>query len=782
MRVGSRAGWLAAVAAVLPAAMTLAQAVPGGSQHAAGAAPKMPEPARGVPVAPGSAALSAQAPVAVTRSDQPPAPAIFDEALRASLERVDGARIAAVGREPRNWPSHGRGYAEQRYSPLDAIDTENVARLGLAWAFELPTTRGQEATPIVVDGVMYFTGAWSQVFALDAASGEPLWTYDPQVPRSWAKYACCDVVNRGVALWRGKVFVATLDGRLVALDAASGKPLWEVITVDRGKAYTITGAPRVVEDKVVIGNGGGEYGVRGYVSAYDADTGELVWRFHTVPGNPADGFESEVMAMAAETWSGEWWRLGGGGTVWDSMAYDPGLDLLYIGVGNGSPWNRELRSPGGGDNLFLSSIVALRPDDGSYVWHYQTTPGDNWDYTATQHMILADLELDGETVPVIMQAPKNGFFYVLDRRDGRFFSAENYVPVNWASHVDPETGRPVEALDDQYLNAPKMTVPSPLGGHNWMPMSYSPQTGLVYIPAMDMPNVYATDLDYPRRSSLWQTGTDFAIAATPMAIGADVERSMLKKLIKAHLAAWDPVRQQEVWRVQHAHPWNGGVLSTAGNLVFQGDATGYFSAYRADTGERLWQAPANTGIVAAPVSYEVGGEQYVAVLAGWGGAMALVGGAANDVAEGGATGRMLAYKLGGRAEPPPGAGPRPEMPGPPEVAASAETIEAGFRIYSRECSVCHGPRVVSGGLIPDLRYMSEASHEAFAGIVAGGVLDAAGMPSYEGRLSDEEVAAVHAYIRFEAAREWDRLTEPAWWGAVKDTTAKTAAWVLGKLQ
>ena len=712
----------------------------------------------------------------------PAAGAALDEQTRESLQRVDGERIVAADSEPGNWLTHGRTYGEQRFSPLAGVDTDNVDELGLAWSFELPTRRGQEATPIVVDGVMYVTGSWSMVFALDARTGEKLWSHDPRVPRATGRNACCDAVNRGVAVWEGKVFFGTLDGRLVALDAVTGEKLWERVTVDQSQPYTITGSPRVVKNQVLIGNGGGEYGVRGYLSAYDPDTGEMLWRFYTVPGNPADGFENEVMAMAAETWNGEWWKLGGGGTVWDSLAYDPELDLLYVGVGNGSPWNQKQRSPGGGDNLFLSSIVALRPDTGEYVWHYQTTPGETWDYTATQHMILADLEIDGEVTPVIMQAPKNGFFYVLDRRDGRFISAENFVRINWATHVDPETGRPVETPDARYSDEPRLTFPSPSGAHNWQPMSYSPQTGLVYIPAMDVPATYGADPESPRASTYWQTGTDMAKGTTPMQLGPDIERSMYDQLVKASLLAWDPVRQEAAWRVPHEHPWNGGTLATAGGLVFQGDAMGFFSAYRATDGERLWQAPANNGIVAAPISYEVDGEQYVAVLAGWGGAMALYGGAVNDNAVGGATGRMLAYKLGAEGSPPAGPAPLPEMPEPPPLDVSDDTLERGFDQYARHCAVCHGFRAIGGGVIPDLRYLTPEKHEVFGQIVGEGMLHAAGMPSFEDRLSAEDIEAIHAYVIFESQREWERQDDWGWWRAVKETAADAAAWVLLKLQ
>ncbi|MEE3330041.1 MAG: PQQ-dependent dehydrogenase, methanol/ethanol family, partial [Myxococcota bacterium] len=386
----------------------------------------------------------------------------FVLATSAQAERaaVDHARIVGAETEPGQWLSHGRTYDEQRYSPLTQIDVSNVGGLGLVWSFDVKTKRGLEATPIVVDGVMYVSGAWSVVFALDARTGALLWEHDPKVNRAVARAACCDVVNRGVAVWEGKVFVGTLDGRLVAIDAATGQSVWDTMTVDPLQPYTITGAPRVVKGRVLIGNGGAEYGVRGYLSAYNADTGKLDWRFYTVPGNPANGFESEALERAAKTWSGEWWKLGGGGTVWDSMAYDAELDLLYIGVGNGSPWNRRLRSPGGGDNLFLSSIVAVRPETGEYVWHYQVVPAETWDYTATQHMILADIEWQGAVRKVLMQAPKSGFFMIIDRETGEFLSAEPFAEVTWASHYDPVSGRPVENPGQDYADGSATVRPA----------------------------------------------------------------------------------------------------------------------------------------------------------------------------------------------------------------------------------------------------------------------------------------------------------------------------------
>ena len=386
------------------------------------------------------------------------------EEIRTKTAGLDATRVLAADDEPGNWLAHGRNYEEQRFSPLNQINQETVSDLELAWYADTGTTRGLEASPIVVDGVMFATGSWSLVYAYDARTGELLWRYDPEVPREWGAKACCDVVNRGVAVWKGKVYFGTIDGRLIALDAGSGEVVWDVQTTPRDKPYTITGAPRIVKDLVIIGNGGAEYGVRGYITAYDSESGEEVWRFYTVPGDPEAGFESPAMRAAASSWrGGKWWEIGGGGTVWDSMAYDPELDLLYIGTGNGSPWNRYIRSPGGGDNLYLSSIIAINPDNGSMVWYYQTTPGDTWDYTATQHIMLLDLEIQGQLRKVLVQAPKNGFFYVLDRRTGEFISAKPYVQTNWASHVDPETGRPVET-EGQYANEPKPVYPSPYGG------------------------------------------------------------------------------------------------------------------------------------------------------------------------------------------------------------------------------------------------------------------------------------------------------------------------------
>lgn len=664
---------------------------------------------------------------------------------------VNGARLIAADEEPGSWMSYGRTYDEQRYSPLQQVTDKNVDELGLAWSFDLETQRGIEATSIVVDGVMYMTSAWSIVHALDARNGKLLWSFDPKVPKQVTRHACCDAVNRGVAVWEGQVFVGALDGRLIALDAASGSVKWEVTTVEAGLPFTITGAPRVIDGKVLIGNGGAEYGVRGYISAYDANSGDMVWRFHTVPGNPALGFENEAMQMAAETWNGKWWELGGGGgTVWDAMAYDPELDLLYFGVGNGTPWNREIRSPGGGDNLFLSSIVAVRPDTGEYVWHYQTTPGESWDYTATQHIILADMELDGKLRKVLMQAPKNGFFYVLDRADGTLLSAENYIDITWATHVDMETGRPVEAEGARYTDGSFTAFPSYLGGHNWHPMSYNPNTGLVYIPVLDFPAVYGQPEEFIYRPGVANTGADGIIGSLP---DDQAERDAIRPLMKGRLVAWDPRTQKEAWRVEHDGPWNGGTLTTAGNLVFQGTADGKFVAFTADKGEQLWEFATQTGVVAPSMTYSIDGEQYVSINVGWGGAYALVFGEFVNADSLPNVSRVLTFKLGAD-------GSLPEITwkprvafNPPAATGDSESIREGYGLYQDICMGCHGLNAVSGLLIPDLRGSALLYDlDGWNRVVRDGEIQDKGMAAFGEWVDEEQSSAIRDYIIQQARR------------------------------
>ena len=656
---------------------------------------------------------------------------------------VSAERLINADSDPGQWMAHGRTYSEQRFSPLDNITTDNIERLGLAWYAELDTERGQEATPIMVDGVIYVSTAWSKVKAFDAISGAPLWDYDPEVPGGWAVHACCDVINRGVAVWEGKVFVGTLDGRLVALDAETGRELWDVNTIDRSKPYTITGAPRVVKGRVLIGNAGAEMGVRGYVSAYDADSGELDWRFYTVPGNPADGFENPAMEMAAETWRGEWWALGGGGTVWDSMSYDPDLDLLYIGVGNGSPWNHSYRSEGEGDNLFLASIVALDPDDGSYVWHYQSSPGETWDHTAAQQMILADLMIDGEERRIIMQAPKNGFFYVLDAATGELISAENFTEIAWATHVDMATGRPVEAPEARYneTGEPFLSTHNPNGAHTWHSMSYHPGTGLVYLPIHGTPFIFGAPDSFEPSALANNQAADFSANAT-------LDPDEVLAATYGRLIAWDPVAQEEVWRLERAGQANGGTLATAGGLVFQGTGSGQFTAVDASSGEQLWSHHVQTGIIAAPITYAVDGVQYVAIMAGTGGSWAMVGGDGNM--KGYALpneSRLLVFALDGvQTLPPPSEFERPPMT-PPASTATEETISQGAGLYDVYCGNCHGAGVIGIGLMPDLR-RSNLLHDpqAFAQVVLGGAMEPRGMASFAEVLDQEQTQAVRAFI------------------------------------
>ena len=676
---------------------------------------------------------------------------------------VDTARIVAADDEPRNWLTHGRTYSEQRYSPLRRIDTESVKRLGLAWSYDLAMNRGAEATPLVVDGVMYVTSAWSIVHAIDARSGARVWVHDPKVDRAVGAKACCDVVNRGVAVYGGKVFVGVIDGRLVALDAATGSVAWETVTVDQSQAYTITGAPRAANGLIYIGNGGAEYGVRGYVSAYDANTGSLRWRFYTVPGDPAkgaDGAASDpVMARAAETWTGEWWAGGGGGTAWDAIVYDAELDQLLVGVGNGSPWNQQVRSPGGGDNLFLASIVALDAKTGAYRWHYQTTPGETWDYTATQPIMLADLTIEGRLRKVAMQAPKNGFFYVIDRTDGRLISASPFLemlpanetpkgaPLAWAYAVDRTTGRPIENPEARYKSGAVLIHPNPDGGHNWHPMSYSPQTGLVYLPMQDLALDFAHDPAFTRREGFNNIGALLGLFPDDPQV-----RRAIRSSVKAALLAWDPVTQKEVWRAARPGPWNGGTLAVAGGLVFQGTVDGRFLALDAKTGAELWSYDNQAATLAGPISYEVDGEQHVAVPAGYGTVFFLINGFFAPTVGAPVNARVYAFKLGGTAPKPQIDFARIPTPRPPVLRVTASAYQRGAQMYEDYCLTCHGIAAITGGVLPDLR-KSGRLHDAdlWKRAVVGADLAAQGMPRFERYITAADAELIRAYVARQAA-------------------------------
>jgi quinohemoprotein ethanol dehydrogenase len=668
---------------------------------------------------------------------------------------VDTARISTASAAD-EWLTYGGTYDEQRHSKLDQINKENVSQLGVAWTYDLATNRGVESTPIVVDGVMYVTSAWSVVYALDAKTGAEKWVYDPAVDRTVGVKACCDVVNRGVAVYDGKVYVGVIDGRLEALNAKTGEVVWSKVTVDQTKPYTITGAPRVVNGKVLIGNGGAELGVRGYLSAYDTGSGDLVWRFYTVP-NPTkqpDGAASDdaFVKVGNVTWGdeGAWTTDGGGGTVWDSIVYDEVNNQIIFGVGNGSPWNRTFRDPSGGDNLFLSSIVAVDADTGTYKWHFQTTPGDNWDYTATQTIILADLPLGegGAKRRVAMQAPKNGFFYVVDAATGKYVSGDAYVPVNWATGLDAN-GRPIEVAAARYAKEPFQQTPGPLGGHNWQPMAYNPDLGLAYIPAQEIPQAYAEDPRFASRPTGWNTGIDFSAGVPPIA-PPEVAK-MLRASLKGRLIAWDPVARKARWTVEHENAWNGGVLSTAGGLVFQGRLTGDFSAFDAATGDKLWTYQLKSGGASGPGTYMIDGEQYVTITTGWGSAFALAAGFGFDEKVSSSVGKVVTFKVGGTKEiADTGLTPIEALP-KGDAFGSLAMISEGTVHYARNCAVCHGPLAVSSGVLPDLRWsMITGNKDAWKGAVLDGNLSANGMVSFSEYLTPDEAEAIRAYVLTQA--------------------------------
>lgn len=660
--------------------------------------------------------------------------------IKAVTSAVDSASIKANTATSNDWPTIGLDYAETRFSKLNQINTDNVKKLGLVWSYSLESSRGVEATPVVVDGIMYQTASWSVVHAIDARTGKKIWSFDPGVDREKGYKGCCDVVNRGVAVYKGKVFVAAYDGRLIALDAATGAKVWEKDTlIDHDHSYTITGAPRAFNGKVVIGQGGAEYGARGYVTAYDTETGNQVWRWFTVPGDPSKPFEDASMEAAAKTWdpAGKYWLNGGGGTPWDTMTYDPDLNLVFIGTGNGSPWNRNVRSPSGGDNLYLGSLVALNADTGKYVWHYQETPGDHWDYTSTQPMILADITIDGAPRKVILHAPKNGFFFVVDRTNGKFISAKNFVDVNWATGYDAN-GRPIE-VPAARGDAAYDSIPGPFGAHNWHPMSFNPQTGLVYLPAQGVPLNLT-----PEKSVVQNAPTPGKFGGTTgWNVGFVLNGEPPKAPAFGRLLAWDPVKQKEAWRAEYVAPWNGGTLTTAGNLVFQGTADGRFIAYNATTGEKLWETPTGTGVVAAASTYMIDGKQYVSVAVGWGG----VFGISQRVTELQSPGTVYTFAVDGKA------------PLPNFVKYQTEGLLAGVKydpkdvpdgtlIYVAACATCHGvPGVDKGGNVRNLGYVSPETITNLKDFVFKGPFRDQGMPDFTGKLTDADVVKIQAFIQ-----------------------------------
>jgi len=671
---------------------------------------------------------------------------------QSSPAAVDQKRLTAADREPGNWLSVGRTWSEQRFSPLKAINEHNVARLGVAWYDDLNTYRGVEATPLEIDGVLYNVSAWDLTSAYDARTGKLLWRYDPKVPVEWARLACCGPVSRGLAAWQGRIYLAALDGRLIALDAATGKPVWTVQTLIAGQPLSVTGAPRIANGLVVIGNSGGDFGARGYISAYRADTGAFAWRFFIVPGDPAkhpEGAASDsAMPMAAKTWKGEWWKQGGGGNDWDTIVYDPKLDLVYFGTGNGSPHPSAFRSPGGGDNLFLCSIVAVHAGTGHYAWHYQEVPAEEWDYDCTSPLILADLTIGGAKRQVIMHAPKDGFFYVLDRRTGKLISARNYVPNTWASGVDLKTGRPRINADALLDVKPHLMTPSYGGGHNWNPMSFSPLTGLVYIPAMEQWMV---------ESRLPDGDFKFVLGRSTLGAGINNYSELRRELNaqaetrdKGYLLAWDPVRQREVFRIPYPHPGNGGTLVTAGNLLIEGTIQKTLAIYRATDGKKLWDLPVGTVPVSGPMTYALGDTQYIAFNAGWNSAIVHQLDEPEPFSVGPARLIVLALDAKGVTLPP--APPSTTLPAPPSVQQPRDQVLQGGELYAQNCATCHGVNAAGG--VKDLRHLTAESHAQFLDLVLGGARKEKGMPSFKDVLTPEQAQAIHAYVINRAQEDW----------------------------
>jgi quinohemoprotein ethanol dehydrogenase len=717
-----------------------------------------------------AAALLALAAVAQTAAPIAPRPGAPDAAAPGPAAAapshgaadVTAQRLAAPA--PADWVGPGRDAAGTYFSPLKDIDAANVAQLGLAWDYRLGTYRGQESTPLVIDGVMYATSNFGRVYALDAATGKELWTYDPQIDGEWARYACCDAVNRGLVAFQGVLYVGSLDGWLHAIDAGTGRRLWKVDTLvgrSSKKPYTITGAPLLADDLVVIGNGGGDFaGARGYVSAYDRQSGRLRWRFYTVPRDPALGPQDQPhLETAVKTWDPKHpWEAGSGGTAWDGMAYDPTLGLVYIGTGNAAPYNLHLAGRRGGDELYAASIIAIHASDGTLAWYYQTTPGDRWDFDSTEIFVLADLEFGGRRRAVLMQAPKNGYYYVLDRATGELISAKPFAFISWARGIDPKTGRPLVDASADYDHGPALVFPSESGAHTWQPMAFDPMRGVAFIPVIEAGSIILETSD--RRAGLVE-GQFTTPALPPELYDPKAMRSLygevpslarLERGIKTNpasrgfLRAWSVAEHRVLWDTPTATSLDGGVLATAGGLVFQGDANGYFNAYSADTGKKLASIALGSSMMAAPVTYAVNGTQYVAIVAGYGGGGVIIGAPLDPESAAykyGNEGRIIALKLGG---PPPALPPlRADVPMPelPERPVDVRRIAAGEVLYNRYCSRCH---VMGRGNLPDLRRITPMTHTLFDSIVLGGAYSVKGMGRFDDVLSPDDAHAIHAWL------------------------------------
>jgi quinohemoprotein ethanol dehydrogenase len=705
-------------------------------------------------------------------SGETPAPAA------PAAARVDAERLANAGREPDNWFTPGRDAEGTYYSPLDAIDDHNVSRLGFAWEYKLGTKRGLQGTPVVVDGVMYASGNWGRVYAVDATNGREMWTYDPGVDGQYGRYACCDVVNRGLAVWQGRVYVASVDGYLHAVDARTGRRIWRVDTLpDRGPQafhYFVTGAPVLAGDAIVIGNGGSDFkGARGSVSAYDLQSGAFKWRFYTVPRNPSLGKQDQShLDAAVKTWPADYdWANGGGGTAWDGLAYDPALHLVYLGTGNASPYHGENDAAGRSDELYVASIIAVHADTGQMAWHYQEIPGEGWDYDTTNKLVLADLTVAGRNRKVIMQASKNGYLYVLDRATGEFLSGKPFAYVNWTKGLDPKTHRPIQEPAADWGKAPALIFPAAVGAHGWQPMSFDPKTGLVYIPVIDAAMVYVDTSK--RRAGLIEGNFDLAFFFPedydtkeldslygPLPSLETLTKGKPPPKSRGLIRAVEPTTGRIAWEQQTQSLWDGGVLSTGGNLVVRGDSAGYLNVYAADTGKVLKRLDVGTSIMAAPMTYRVKGVQYISVMAGYGGGVLFLPFPPESAAfKYGNQGRIVAFRLDGGVTPKPPLAIDPPPEDLPAREGNSATIDRGEVLYNRYCSRCHA---FGRGLLPDLRRISPVTHQLFYQIVLKGIYQGNGMGRWDDVLSTDDAQAIHAYLVDQA---WQLRSETP---AIKD--------------
>lgn len=662
---------------------------------------------------------------------------------------VDGYKKKTLSADSNtsDWLLRGRNYAEQNFSPLNQINDGNVAKLGLLWSLDIPSKDGLSATPIVVDGVAYLSAPFSKVHAIDIRSGKLVWSYDPKVKLGSSFSSTWSALrNRGAAFWDGKVYVGTADCRLVAIDSKTGVLKWEVQACDSSKENGIAGAPMVANGKVYIGNGVSDLGARGYLASFDANNGKEVWRFYTVPDDPAKGPQSKALEIASKTWK-DGWAKNGGGAPWGAIVYDPEMNSVYFGTNAAAPIHAGVRNPTGLENLYANSIVSVDADTGEYKWHYQVVPNDAWDYDATMHIMLGEVDVDNKKRKVLMQAPKSGFFYVIDRESGKLISADNYVPVSWASHYDLETGKPVEKEGARYYknkDGAATVSPGVWGARSWMSMSTNPSTGLVYFSAWNLSTRFAAD---PNALLGGVLAENYAAGTDPSTIKS-----------RGSLIAWDPVQRTARWKVPQDYPINGSTLSTGGNLVFHGTSTGKINAYRADNGQMLWTQATGSGVLAAPITVTVGDQQILLVTVG---SPALV---RNNLVAYGVSresrgpSRVMAFALGGGGKVPKVDTSLPKIDEPPKIEVSKATLQSGANLYnSGSCWLCHGDRADSiGGSAPDLRRSPIIkSKDAWFRVVVKGALKDGGMLGQD--FSSDDAEAIRAFVVEQAWKEYRQV-------------------------